>query len=209
MSKKQETECAAEIASDLTSRPSWASDAGGAHDQTMLENWLFHVRCERFCSRTSGKRHDFYVIHTSDGVQVLAVTPDDELVMVRQFRAGSRRDSLELPGGLIEAGEDPCVAGMRELLEETGYVADAPRPSGMLYSNPAILTMRTTTVLAHGAKQVAAPSPDHSEELVIELVKRSEVMRLIRTGAIDHSTSVAGLLWWLMLDQPASPSGPD
>ena len=73
-----------------------------------------------------GKTHDFFVAHLADGVHAVAVTPDHQIVMVRQFRAGSRRDSLETPGGLLEAGEDPCTAGARELLEETGYAGDPP-----------------------------------------------------------------------------------
>jgi 8-oxo-dGTP pyrophosphatase MutT (NUDIX family) len=179
--------------------PSWTSAADGAHDETLLENWLFRLRRERFVSRNSGKQHDYYVIHLPDGVQVLAVTPADELVMVQQFRAGSRRDSLEMPGGLIEPGEDPSVAGARELLEETGYAGEPAAVLGVVWSNPAILTMRTTTVITRNVRRIADPNPDQSEELVIELIPRSDLFRLIKSGGIDHAACVAGLLWWLML----------
>ena len=92
-------------------QPSWARTAGGAHDQAIEENWLFRLRKERFKSRRTGKEHDYYVIHLADAVHVVALTPDDEVLLVRQFRAGSDRDSLEIPGGLVDHGEDSCAAG--------------------------------------------------------------------------------------------------
>ena len=108
-----------------------------AHDETLAETWLFRLRRERFRSRNSGKTHDFYVTHLADGVHAIAITSGQRVVMVRQFRAGSRRDSLETPGGLLDPGEDPCVAGARELLEETGYAGDDPELLGAIWPIPA------------------------------------------------------------------------
>ena len=80
-----------------------------------------------------------YVTHLADGVHAIALTPDQQVVMVRQFRAGSRRDSLETPGGLLDPGEDPCAAGARELLEETGYAGDPPELLGCHLPDPGAL----------------------------------------------------------------------
>ncbi|MFI5454772.1 MAG: NUDIX hydrolase [Isosphaerales bacterium] len=179
--------------------PSWVSDGEGTHDRTLADNWLLRLRRERFRSRTSGKVHDYFVAYLADGVHVVAVTPDQQLVMVRQFRAGSRRDSLETPGGLLEPGEDPYAAGARELLEETGYAGDPPELVGTLWPNPALLTMRITTIVVRNARRVAEPRPDQSEELAIELVLIRDIPALIETGRIDHAACVAGLLWWLTL----------
>ena len=99
--------------------PSWIRD--GESDRTLEENWLFRLRRERYRSRASGRSHDFFVLHLADAVHVVALTTDRQLILVRQFRAGSGRDSLETPGGLLEPGEDVGEAGARELLEETGY----------------------------------------------------------------------------------------
>src|ERR1700722_17300592 len=100
---------------------SWSRENAGAAGVAPEENWRFRLRHERFRSRVSGRVHDFYVMHLADAVHAIALTPDDRMVLVRQFRAGSSRDSLEAPGGLLEPGEDPREAGARELLEETGY----------------------------------------------------------------------------------------
>ncbi len=106
------------------------------HDQTLVETWLFRLRRERFRSLRSGKTHDFFVTELADGVHTIAVTPEDQVVLVSQFRAGSRRDSLETPGGLLEPGEDPREAGARELLEETGYAGDPGESLGRSARTP-------------------------------------------------------------------------
>src|SRR4051812_4927758 len=155
--------------------PSWTREEGSPGDVTLEENWLFRLRRERFRSRISGRTHDFYVMHLADAVHAIALTPDDQMVLVRQFRAGSLHDSLEPPGGLFEEGEDPCVAGARELLEETGYAGDPAELVGTLWSVPSILTSRTATIVIRNVRRVAEPALDHNEEVAVELVPAREV----------------------------------
>jgi 8-oxo-dGTP pyrophosphatase MutT (NUDIX family) len=183
---------------EVMSQGSWVSADDGVHDKTLFESWLLRLRLERFRSRTSGKTHDFYITYLADGVHVIALTRDRQLVMVRQFRAGSRRDSLETPGGLLEPDEDPRVAGARELLEETGYAGDPAKLIGTLRPNPALLTMKISTIVVRNAQRIAEPRLDQSEELVIELIPIDEILALIVRGEIDHAVCVAGLLSWLM-----------
>ncbi len=185
---------------------SWVPEHDGASDATLAETWLFRLRRERFRSVSTGAVHDYYVTELADGVHAIAVTPDDQVVLVRQFRAGSRRDSLETPGGLLEPGEDPQVAGARELLEETGYAGDPPETLGVLRPNPALLTMSITTVLIRNVRRVADPKPDAGEELVILVIPRQEVAAMIRDGRIDHAVCVAGLLQWLAMDRQEGTS---
>ncbi len=194
MAQRDDEESAAE--------PSWVRTAGAAHDQLLEENWLFRLRKERFESRHTGKVHDYYVLHLADAVHVVALTPDEEVLLVRQFRAGSGRDSLEIPGGLVDPGEDPCAAGARELLEETGYAGDPPVFLGTLWSNPSLLTSRISTVVISNARLVADTNPDEHEELTIERVPADDIPRLIREGQIDHALVVLGLLWWLAAKVP-------
>ncbi len=185
-----------------SAQPSWVRTAAGTHDQLLEENWLFRLRKERFESRHTGKVHDYYVLDLADAVHVVALTPAGAVLLVRQFRAGSGRDSQEIPGGLVDPGEDPCTAGARELLEETGYAGDPPVLLGTLWSNPSLLTSRISTVVISNARLVAEPDPDQSEELTIERVPADEIPRMIREGRIDHALVVVGLLWWLGTRSP-------
>jgi 8-oxo-dGTP pyrophosphatase MutT (NUDIX family) len=199
----------AEQSGNPGAQPSWIKAGDGRDDQTVEENWLFRLRKERFQSRRSGKVHDFYVIHLADAVHVVALTPADEVILVRQFRAGSGHDSLEIPGGLVDQGEDPRTAGARELLEETGYAGDAPELLSTLWTVPSLLTSRISTVVIRNARRVAQPDPDHSEELIIERVPAWEIPNLIQYGRIDHALVVAGLLWWLGTKNAGIASAPE
>jgi 8-oxo-dGTP pyrophosphatase MutT (NUDIX family) len=190
------------------SGPSWSRDGDGEHDRTLEENWLLRLRRERFRSRASGQVHYFYVTHLADAVNVIALTPDRRVILVRQFRAGSCRDSLETPGGLLEPGEDPTEAGVRELLEETGYAGVPTAVLGTVWSNPSLLTSRTTFILVSDARRVAEPRLDQGEELGVELVPESAVPRMIRDGRIDHALVVCGLLWWSQAKFPGRLAAP-
>jgi 8-oxo-dGTP pyrophosphatase MutT (NUDIX family) len=180
--------------------PSWLKE--GDSDRTIEENWLFRLRRERYRSRKSGLAHDFYVLHLVDAVSVVALTVDRRLILVRQFRAGSGKDSLETPGGLLDPGEDPLTAGARELFEETGHAGDPPRSLGTVWSNPSLMTSKITTLVIANARKVDEPSLDHGEEVEIELFDESEVWPLIRDGRVDHALAVLGLYAWLWSRSP-------
>jgi len=179
------------------SRSSWVREPAGEAQETIYNCWLFQLRKQRYRSRSSGIAHDFYVVDLADGVHVIAVTPGRQVIMVRQFRGGAGQDSLETPGGLLEPGEDPLEAGARELFEETGYSGDPPRLISVLRPNPALLTMRISTIVIENACKRGEPQPDPGEELAVELVPQKEIPKLIASGAINHAVCVAGLLQWL------------
>jgi len=179
--------------------PSWQRGEA-ADDRTIEVNWLFELRRERWISRNSNRSHDFFVLHLADAVQVIALTPDRNVILVRQFRAGSGRDSLEPPGGLVNPGEDLLVAGARELLEETGYAGDSPCLLGKSYSNPSLMTSRISTILVTNARPTAAPHPDPGEEVAVEFIPADAIATLIRDGRIDHALAVGGLLMWLLTE---------
>ena len=182
-----------------TSQPeaTWLPDDDPEGNVTLEENWLFRLRRERFRSRLTGKKHDYYVMHLADSVNVIALTRDRRLLMVRQFRAGNRQESLETPGGLLDPGEDPCEAAMRELEEETGYRGTSAVLLGQAWSNPSILTARSFFVLIEDACLVAATRWDENEELVIHQIAEDQVGPLLRQGEVGHALSVCALLWWL------------
>ena len=159
---------------------------------------IFEVRKQKLKRRSDGVEGDFFVLNTNDWVNVLALTPDKKIVLVRQFRYGSKEQSLEPPGGVVEKGEDPIVAGLRELQEETGYVGDSPELLGVVRPNAAILSNRCHVILVRNAKQTAELNFDQHEELVTELYPVSELQEMVRKGEITHSIGLNSILMLLL-----------
>jgi ADP-ribose pyrophosphatase len=137
---------------------------------------------------------DFFVLNPPDWVNVVALTPDRHLVLVRQFRYGINEFSLEIPGGVIDAGEDPVTAGVRELREESGYVGTSARLLGSVHPNPAMQSNRCHLVLVEDAQRTAELEWDENEEMAVVTLPVDEVYALAQRGAITHALVLDGLL---------------
>jgi 8-oxo-dGTP pyrophosphatase MutT (NUDIX family) len=142
----------------------------------------------------TGERHSFFRIDSADWVNVIPLTAAGEIVMVRQYRHGLREVTLEIPGGMVDAGETAEQAAARELLEETGYRAARIEPLGSVNPNPALFGNRLYAFAAHGCERVAEVANESTEETVVELVPQRELHRLVRAGGVDHALVLAGLL---------------
>lgn len=132
----------------------------------------------------------FSLIDSPDWVNVIALTADQRVVLVRQFRAGASRVCLEIPGGMIDPGEDPREAAARELAEETGYTGGTLEVIGKVSPNPAIQSNALYTVLARGVALTQPPAPDESEVLIVETASLADCQRRIIEGDIDHALVV-------------------
>ena len=148
----------------------------------------------RHPSRPEGR--DYVVARAPDWVNVVAVTPERAIVLVRQFRFGSGALSLEVPGGVIEPGEEPLAAGLRELSEETGFGGGRARLMGSVHPNPAIMDNRCHFVLVEGAVPSSAMKWDHDEEIEVSTAPVEQVLGWARSGRITHSLTVAALMFY-------------
>jgi 8-oxo-dGTP pyrophosphatase MutT (NUDIX family) len=140
-----------------------------------------------------GSEGDFYILKTRDWVNVIPVTADYQVVMVRQYRFGIEEVGWEIPGGIMDGGEDPAVAGARELCEETGYVAAGCRVIGKVAANPAILDNYCHFVLAESVTLREEVQWDEHEEIETRLFPLDEVYAMAHRGEIKHSLVVAAL----------------
>ncbi len=164
-------------------------------ERTLAKCRVFDLVERRFRHPKRGAEGDFYVLETNDWVMVLPVTERGEVVMVRQFRFGVQSFSWELPGGIMDAGEeDPVWTGVRELAEETGYEASRTRILGSSAANPAILNNRCHFVLAEGVTPTARRSWDEHEEIEVKLFPLAEVYAMAHRGEIIHSLALNALL---------------
>ena len=155
---------------------------------------IFKLRSDVKISPRTGKEHDFYVLDSPNWVNVIAVTPDRQLVMIEQYRHGSNTIELEIPGGMMDPGEtDPVATAVRELREETGYEGGNARLLGRIHANPAILTNICFTVLIDNCRLKHAVEFDHSEDLVTRLVPMAEIPKLVADEKISHSLVVVAL----------------
>jgi len=161
---------------------------------------IFRLRSDRSISPRTGKEHDFLVLDSSNWVNVVATTSDEQLVMIEQFRHGSGTVELEIPGGMMDPVDDsPQAAGIRELREETGYAGDHPRVIGEILPNPAIMSNICYTVLVENCRCVHPVEFDHGEDLITRLVPIADIPRLISSGQIRHSLVVVGLYFFELL----------
>ncbi len=155
----------------------------------VLDLQLIHYRHPR-----RGTDREFVSVHAPDWVNVVALTAERHLVLVRQFRYGINDFSLEVPGGVIEAQEDPVVAGVRELAEETGFTGGRACLLGAVHPNPAIQDNRCHAVLVEGATRSGSLAWDTDEEIEMLTAPVNEVLQWARSGKITHSLSLTALM---------------
>jgi ADP-ribose pyrophosphatase len=155
---------------------------------------IFKLRSDICAHPHTGEQHDFFVLESVNWVNVVAVTPDQNLVMVEQYRHGSGTVELEIPGGLMDPHEtDPVLTGVRELREETGYAGENARLLSCVHSNPAILNNVTYTVLVENCRLQHGVQFDQAEDLETQLVPVSEIPKLVAQEKIKHSLVVVAL----------------
>lgn len=141
----------------------------------------------------NGKTFEPFVFEFRDWANVLALTKNNEVVLVKQYRHGVQELSLELPGGVVDDGENPLEGAKRELLEETGYKAGQIIEVGKFYPNPAIQQNTLYCYLATDVEWAGEQDLDESEEIEVVLVQLDELVEMVKQGRIMHALNVAVL----------------
>ena len=175
------------------------------------DHGIFAVRRDRAVSPRTGYSKDYSILECADWVNVVARTPEDRFVLVRQWRVGTRRYTVEIPGGTVDRSDDgPEAAARRELREETGYTAERFLPLGIVEPNPAFQINRCFTYLADGARRTEELHLDPGEEIDVVLADAGEIERMVANGSVDHALVIAGLYWyrrWLEREESNSGGG--
>jgi ADP-ribose pyrophosphatase len=147
----------------------------------------FRILSEQFVSGRTGALIDATIVDSPDWVNVLPITADGNVVLIRQYRFGSVGETLEIPGGLIDPGETPLVAAGRELREETGYRADRITALGSVSPNPAFMRNRLYCFVAEGCVPDGQQDQDPGEDILVELHPLASIDALIARGGMDHA----------------------
>lgn len=141
---------------------------------------------------------EFYVLEYPEWVNVIAITTDGKFVMERQYRYAADSTNYEIPCGVMEQGETPLEAAMRELKEETGYGGGQWRELMCISANPTSMTNMTHCFVATGVEKVSDQHLDATEELEVHLLSRDEVLALLQNNEMIQSLMIAPLLRFFM-----------
>ncbi len=169
-------------------------------ERSVFDHPLLRVETQEL--RAGADRRQALVLRSADWVNVIPLIEAESaaegptVVFVRQWRFGRAAESLEIPGGIVEAGEDAGVAAGRELHEETGYRAGSIERLGVVEPNPAILDNVCSLWLARDLVDTGDPIGDGSEEIEVVHVPLREVPERIASGEIRHSLVVTAFYFF-------------
>ena len=152
---------------------------------------IFSLKKSRRVNPRTKTAIDFVRIDGLDWANIIPITPDNQVVLIRQYRHGSDEYTLEIPGGCVEIGEDPALSAVRELEEETGFTSQDVEYLGTIRPNPALLSNRCYLYLARGAILKGKQKLDSGEDIEVLLKPLNEVLSMVKKGEISHALVVA------------------
>ncbi|HZK76249.1 MAG TPA: NUDIX hydrolase [Candidatus Kapabacteria bacterium] len=164
----------------------------------VAENPFLQLEEHRREEEGTGRHGYFFIVNAPDWVNIVAITDEQEVVLIEQFRHGSERIELEIPSGIIDEFEDPADAALRELLEETGYERSDRsefKKIGEVVPNPAFIRNKCYTYVLTHVRPTGLTQFDENENIRVRLIPRAEIEHLITTGEIQHSLIIAAFYW--------------
>jgi ADP-ribose pyrophosphatase len=169
-------------------------------EQTILETRIFDLVRRRSESPRTGREHDFYLLKAPDWVNVIPILEDERVLLIRQYRHGCSEATLEIPGGMMDTEDrSPEETASRELLEETGYHADALKSIGSIAPNPAILSNRCHSYLATRLSPKTEQRLDGTEDIEVVAYPLLDIPGLIQNGQISHALVVVAFTFFFGL----------
>jgi ADP-ribose pyrophosphatase len=154
---------------------------------------IFNTRFDWNENPRNKKIFQAVILEASDWVNVVALTPQNRIVTVRQFRFGIRKQSLEIPAGLMDPGETPIQAAQRELEEETGYTTREWKSLGWSFPNPAFLNNRAHHFLALDAQRTQSPHLEDGEDIETREMTLAEIRQAIESETMRNAMTVLAL----------------
>jgi len=164
--------------------------------EPLLDCRIFKVRKDVTINPRTGQAHEMVVLENPNWVNIIPLTPDEQVIMVEQWRHGTRSVHLETPGGLVDADETPDECARRELLEETGYEAGDVHLLGTVHPNPAFQNNLQHYVLATNCRKVRELELDHAEDIAVRLVPLANIPRMIESREITHGIVIGGFYFF-------------
>lgn len=150
---------------------------------------------------------EYYVLEYPAWVNVVAVTDDDQIVLIQQYRHGIGETHYELPAGVVDPEDpDPLTTAQRELLEETGYGGGRWSPLLVASANPGTHNNLSHSFLAVGVVKIAEPAPEDTEDIQVSVVRVREARALVDSGAILQSLHLAPLLKFFLARAEREPT---
>ncbi|MGO1596496.1 MAG: NUDIX hydrolase [Sphingobacterium sp.] len=157
------------------------------------------LRVDRLMMPNGHIKEEYYILEYPSWVNMIAVTEDQKLLFVKQYRHGPQEVMVELPAGVVEEGEDPEFAARRELLEETGYAFNDCSYVCELYANPATSGNLTYTYLLTGGKKVQEQDLDDSEDIEVVLMSLEEAKQFLFDNKLGQSLHSSALFYALRM----------
>lgn len=155
---------------------------------------LFQVRYDWMRNPRNGAEERMVILEGRDSANVVALTPDNQVLLIRQYRFGIGADTLELPGGLMEAGEELQAGVARELAEETGHTGDVWEYLGKVPSNPVFMDSYIHHWVARNVVCSTSADLDDGEAVELVFLPLEKVLNMLLSGAFEHPHTVSALL---------------